>query len=513
MDTKKTVLLMILDGFGLRTADDHNAVKAAATPNFRRLSGRYPNTALSASGENVGLPEGQMGNSEVGHLNIGAGRIVHQELTRISKAIKDRSFFANKVILSALRKVKDSGSALHLIGLLSDGGVHSHQEHLYALVELAKREGLSRVYIHALLDGRDTPPQSGLGYIEQLEVKLKEIGVGEISTVCGRYYAMDRDNRWERVEKAYRALVMREGVESPSAAECVKESYTAHVTDEFVLPACISSSSDKGIAAKDGVICFNFRADRVREITRALVLPEFTAFVRPADRRVVNYVCLTEYDATFNLPTAFSPEELNDTLGEILARRGLRQLRIAETEKYAHVTFFFNGGVETPEINEDRVLIPSPKVATYDLQPEMSALKVTEEVLGLLDKDIYDVVIMNYANTDMVGHTGVFEAAVKAIETVDGCLGRVVDAVLAKDGVVCLTADHGNAEQMREDDGIKPHTAHTTNQVPFVLIGKDYQNVKLRSDGILADIAPTILEIMGITKPDSMTGASLIQKA
>jgi 2,3-bisphosphoglycerate-independent phosphoglycerate mutase len=459
----------------------------------------------------VGLPAGQMGNSEVGHLNIGAGRIVYQELTRIDKAVKDGDFFTNEILINALTAVKEKKSALHLVGLVSDGGVHSHIEHLFALLRLAKRLTVGKVYIHAVLDGRDTPPQSGLSFIEQLEDECQKIGCGEISTVCGRYYAMDRDNRWERVEKAYRLLVAREGGRADSAAAGVKASYAARVTDEFVLPFTVSASSDTGIAEEDGVIFFNFRADRARELTRALSLPDFTAFDRPKKTRPVNFVCLTEYDATFGLPAAFAPEDIKDTLGEVFARRGLRQLRTAETEKYAHVTFFFNGGVEPPNENEDRVLVPSPKVATYDLKPDMSAREVTDKTLELIEKDVYDVIVMNYANTDMVGHTGILTAAVTAAEAVDECIGRVVKAVLAADGAVCLTADHGNAELMCEEDTGAPHTAHTTNPVPFLLVGRRWQTARLRP-GKLADIAPTILDIMGLDKPQSMTGDSLIIK-
>ncbi|MDR2006385.1 MAG: 2,3-bisphosphoglycerate-independent phosphoglycerate mutase [Acidaminococcales bacterium] len=509
MDKKKPLLLVILDGFGLRDEREYNAVKLAATPCLDRLFAECPHTCLAASGADVGLPDGQMGNSEVGHLNIGSGRIVYQELTRISKAIKDGSFFKNQVLLSALRQVKEKESALHLIGLLSDGGVHSHIEHLFALLKLAKKEKVKKVYVHALLDGRDTPPQSGLGFVERLEAELKTLGVGETATVAGRYYAMDRDNRWERVEKAYRALALCEGGTAESASIGVKASYAAQLTDEFVLPFLIGGSSFGGIKADDGVIFYNFRADRAREITRALALPDFSAFPRPEGVLPGNYVCMTEYDATFPFPVAFSPENIKETLGEVLAGCGLRQLRLAETEKYAHVTFFFNGGVETPSKGEDRVLVPSPKVATYDLKPEMSAPLVTEKALELIGRDLYDVIIINYANSDMVGHTGVLEAAVRAVETVDKCVGALVGSVVAKGGVACITADHGNAEQMREADGIEPHTAHTTNKVPFILAGGGYKGVKLR-EGILADIAPTMLQIMGLAKPAQMTGESLI---
>lgn len=511
MGKKKPFLLIILDGFGLREEREYNAVKLAATPCLDRLWAEYPHTRLTASGTEVGLPDGQMGNSEVGHLNIGSGRIVYQELTRISKAIKDGVFFENKVLLSALRQVKEKKSALHLIGLLSDGGVHSHIEHLFALLKMAKKEGAAKVYVHALLDGRDTPPQSGLSFVERLESEIKTTGVGEIATVAGRYYAMDRDNRWERVERAYRTLALGEGERAKSAVSGVKASYAAGLTDEFVLPFCVAASSFGGMKAEDGVIFYNFRADRAREITHAIALANFTAFPRPDGLLPKNYVCMTEYDATFRLPVAFSPEEIKETLGEVIAARGLRQLRIAETEKYAHVTFFFNGGAETPNKGEDRALIPSPKVATYDLKPEMSAPAVTEKALEMIRREIYDIIIINYANSDMVGHTGVLDAAIKAVEAVDASVGAVVRAALDRGGVACVSADHGNAEQMREDDGIEPHTAHTTNKVPFILAGGEYKGAKLR-EGILADIAPTVLQIMGIDKPAQMSGSSLIVK-
>ncbi len=509
---EKPTLLMILDGFGLRDDNEYNAVNLALTPNIKRFTEKFPHCKLQASGYDVGLPDGQMGNSEVGHLNIGAGRIVYQDLTRIFKAIEDKSFFQNPVLVQAMQKVKEKNASLHLMGLVSDGGVHSHIEHLFALVKMAKEQGLDKVYIHAFLDGRDTPPQSGLDFIQQLEKELYRVGIGQIATLCGRYYAMDRDNRWERVQKAYQMIALGEAPCKKSAVQGIKESYDAGTTDEFVQPFCVGDFYNIGLKDEDGVIFFNFRSDRAREITRALTLKDFSSFDRGSYKPIKNFVCLTEYDATFTLPIAFSTENLDNTLGEVLSRQGLKQLRIAETEKYAHVTFFFNGGVEVPNPNEDRILIPSPKVATYDLQPHMSAYDVTTKLLTELDKEVYDVVIMNYANADMVGHTGILAAAIKAVEAVDECLGKIVDKVLEKQGTVCILADHGNAERMVEKDGKTPHTAHTNNKVPFILIGKDYEKSLLRDDGILADVAPTMLDILKIQKPKEMTGKSLILK-
>ncbi len=511
MQSKKPLLLMILDGWGLREEKSCNAVKEGNTPNMDRLSAAYPFTRLSASGEDVGLPDGQMGNSEVGHLNIGSGRIVYQDLTRISKAIKDKSFFANPVLLNCMQKVRERGASLHLMGLFSDGGVHSHLEHMFSLVELAKQQGVDRVYIHAFLDGRDVPPQSALGFVEQAEAQLKKIGLGEISTVSGRYYAMDRDNRWERVEKAYHNIVYRDQSVAPGAAPGIAASYAAGVNDEFVAPFCVSASTDKGLTQEDGVIFFNFRPDRARELTRALAVGDFHGFARVGDKVIDNYVCMTEYDETFNLPMAFSPERLDDTLGKVLAAHGLKQLRIAETEKYAHVTFFFNGGEEVSNENEDRVLIPSPKVATYDLKPEMSAFEVTDTLLELLDKDIYDVVIMNYANADMVGHSGIMAAAVGAVEAVDKCVGRVAETVLKKGGSLIITADHGNAEQMWDKEANVPYTAHTCNKVPCILVDDVRKDRRLREGGRLADLAPTMLALLKIEKPAAMTGSSLLE--
>lgn len=504
---KKLVMLMILDGYGYSANTEGNAIYAAKTPVMDKLLEKYPHTLINASGLDVGLPNGQMGNSEVGHTNIGAGRIVYQELTRITKAIGDGDFFENDAFLKAVDNCKKHGSALHIYGLLSDGGVHSHITHMFALLELAKRSGLTKVFVHGFMDGRDVSPTSGIEYVKQLEDKMKELGVGKIGTLSGRYYAMDRDNRWERVEKAYAALVYGEGVKENSAVEAIQKSYDAGVTDEFVVPTVISD--DAKISENDSVICFNFRPDRAREITRTLVDGDFEGFKRRNGFFPVHYVCMTQYDAKMpNVDVAFKPEELKNTFGEYISNKGLSQLRIAETEKYAHVTFFFNGGVEAPYENEDRALIPSPKVATYDLKPEMSAYEVTDEVLKRINSGKYDAIILNYANCDMVGHTGVFECAVKAVETVDECMGKVIDAVLAQGGTVCVTADHGNADQMLDPVTHDVFTAHTTNPVPFIVAGTDCE---LRSGGRLADIAPTMLELMKLDKPAEMTGESLIK--
>lgn len=498
---KKPVLLMILDGWGIAPADKTNAAAMAKTPNLDSYFANYPHTTLEASGKAVGLPAGQIGNSEVGHLNIGAGRIIYQSLTRIDKAIEDGDLYKNK----ELSRVMDETKALHLLGLLSDGGVHSHIEHLLALICMAKVKGLTDVYVHAFLDGRDVGPKTALEYIHELEEGMAQIGVGKIATVSGRYYAMDRDKRWERVERAYKALVLGEGGKAASAAAGVEASYAAGVTDEFVEPFTVDGVDGK-ITAGDGVIFFNFRPDRAREITRALHDEDFPYFARPEGARPVNYVCMTQYDATITAPVAFPPEEIKDTLGEVLAQHGLHQLRIAETEKYAHVTFFFNGGVEAPNTNEERILIPSPKVATYDLQPEMSAEEVTQALLTELDKDKFDAIILNFANPDMVGHTGVLSAAIAAMEKVDDCAGRIVRKVLSLGGSVCITADHGNLEKMAESDG-SPNTAHTTNPVPFILVSKEQHKLH---NGILADIAPTLLQLLDIKQPAAMTGKTLI---
>lgn len=509
--SKKFTALMILDGFGERAEAAGNAVLAAKTPNIDALKQQYPWTKIGASGMSVGLPDGQMGNSEVGHLNIGAGRIVYQELTRITKAISDGDFFQKEEFLGAIENAKQKGTALHLMGLLSDGGVHSHIEHLFALVELAKRQGLEKVYIHCFMDGRDVPPQSGKGYMEQLCKKLEEIGVGQVATVMGRYYAMDRDNRWERVQKAYEAMVLGQGEQNSCPVAAMQASYDAGVTDEFVLPTVIAKDGAPvaKIGADDSIIFFNFRPDRAREITRTLIDPAFDGFERAYFP--VYYVCMTQYDKTFpNVHVAYKPQVLSNTLGEYLAKSGKKQFRIAETEKYAHVTFFFNGGVEQPNEGEDRFLIPSPKVATYDLQPEMSAYEVAEKACEMIRSGNYDVMILNFANPDMVGHTGVMEAAVKACEAVDECVGKVVAAIREVGGEVIITADHGNSEMMIDPETKGPFTAHTTNLVPCILVSDARKDAKLKEGGILADLAPTILELMGLPKPEEMEGSSLI---
>ena len=509
---KQPLMLMILDGWGINPSSANNAVALARTPNLDGFLKEYPHVQIRTSGMAVGLPEGQMGNSEVGHLNLGAGRVVYQDLTRITKSIEDGDFYTNPVLLDCIAKVKDSGGRLHLAGLLSDGGVHSHNTHLYALVKLAKQQGLTDVFIHCLLDGRDTPPQSGAGYLEELEAELVKIGCGRVATVIGRFYAMDRDNRWDRVEKAYNALVLGQGECRSSSLEAIQGSYAAGVNDEFVLPAVIFTEGKPvgTINDGDGVICFNFRSDRAREITRSLTSQQFDGFSRQRVSRLASYVCMTEYDATFGLPIAFGQEELTNLLGGVLAEAGMKQLRIAETEKYAHVTFFFNGGVEKPFNNEDRALIPSPKeVATYDLKPEMSAFAVTEELIKRLEQDCYDVIILNFANCDMVGHTGILPAAIKAVEAVDTCVGQVVEKVRNLGGTVLITADHGNAEQMADETG-EPYTAHTCNPVWLVLVNDSCKDSTLKDGGKLADIAPTMLKLLGIPQPKEMTGESLL---
>ena len=510
--SKRPTVLMILDGFGLNEKHEANAVYEAKTPVIDGLMEKYPFVKGYASGMAVGLPDGQMGNSEVGHLNMGAGRIVYQELTRITKGIQDGDFFKNEELLKAVNNAKENGSALHLYGLLSDGGVHSHNTHLYALLELAKKEGLEKVYVHCFLDGRDTPPASGKEFVQELEDKMKEIGVGKIATVMGRYYAMDRDNRWDRVEKAYAALTKGEGIPADSAVAAVENSYADGKTDEFVVPAVVMENGvpTATIKDKDSIIFYNFRPDRAREITRAFCADEFDGFDR-GKRLDVTYICFTEYDVTIpNKEIAFKKVEIKNTFGEFLAAHHMTQARIAETEKYAHVTFFFNGGVEEPNEGEDRILVKSPKVATYDLQPEMSAYKVTEKLVEAITCGKYDVIIINYANPDMVGHTGVEAAAIKAIEAVDECVGKAVDALLSVDGQMIICADHGNAEQLIDYETGEPFTAHTTNPVPFILVNYD-ENYTLAEGGCLADLVPTLIEMMGMEKPADMTGKSLLR--
>ncbi len=502
---KKPLILMILDGFGI-AGDNGNAIKAADKPNLDKIFSSNPITQIGASGMDVGLPDGQMGNSEVGHTNIGAGRIVYQELTRITKTINEDKLKDNEAIVNAMDKALESGTALHLMGLLSDGGVHSHNTHLYGILELAKKKGLDKVYIHAFLDGRDVPPSSAADFVADCSAKCEEIGVGKIATVMGRYYAMDRDNRWERVEKAYAAMVYGEGVEADCPVCAVKNSYKENVTDEFVVPSVVKGGAT--IQPNDSVIFFNFRPDRAREITRTLVDPDFDGFERRNGFFPLNFVCMTQYDATMpNVEVAFKPQTLKNTIGEYVSSKGMAQLRIAETEKYAHVTFFFNGGVEKQYDGEDRILVKSPSVATYDLQPEMSAYEVTDKLVPAIKSGKYDMIILNFANCDMVGHTGIFEAAVKAVEAVDTCVGKVVDAILEMGGTALITADHGNADKMVDDDG-EPFTAHTTNPVPFCVVGYDCE---LRDGGRLADIAPTMLQIMGLEQPEEMDGTSLIK--
>ena len=507
---KKLTMLMILDGFGKNPNKEGNAIELANTPNIDELMRKNPTTTIYTSGLAVGLPEGQMGNSEVGHTNIGAGRIVYQELTKITKSIEDGDFFSNQELVAAIENCKKNNSKLHILGLLSDGGVHSHMRHLFAVLELAKRKGFEDVYVHCFLDGRDTPPASAEGYILKLEEKMKEKGVGKIASISGRFYAMDRDKRWQRVQKAYDAMVKGEGVKATSAEMAIEASYQKEVFDEFVEPTVIYNGENPvaTIENNDSVIFFNFRPDRAREITRTIVDKDFNEFeIKKMD---LYFVCFTQYDETMpNVHVAFKPTELKNTFGEYISKHGLKQLRIAETEKYAHVTFFFNGGNEKQYEGEDRILVPSPKVETYDMKPEMSAYEVTKNVVEQIENEKYDAIILNFANPDMVGHTGSLEAAIKAVEAIDECVGKIVKSTEKVNGVLLITADHGNAEQMIDYKTGEPHTAHTTNPVPLILVGMD--DVKLK-EGKLADLAPTMLDIMGLEKPEEMTGESLIER-
>ena len=509
----KLTMLMILDGFGDNANKDGNAIKLAKTPNIDELMKKYANTDIYTSGLNVGLPEGQMGNSEVGHTNIGAGRIVYQELTRITKSIEDGDFFTNSEFVSAIENCKKNNSKLHILGLLSDGGVHSHNRHLYGLLEMAKRRDFEDVYVHCFLDGRDTPPASAEGYLIELQDKMKEKEIGKIASISGRFYSMDRDKRWQRVQKSYEAMVNGNGLKAGSVIKAIEDSYQKEVFDEFVEPTVICNGDEPiaTIGKNDSVIFFNFRPDRAREITRALVDKNFNEFETKKDLDLY-FVCFTNYDETMpNVHIAFNKEQLKNTFGEYISEKGYTQLRIAETEKYAHVTFFFNGGEEKLFNGEDRILVPSPKVETYDQKPEMSAYEVTDKVIDAINKDKYDCIILNYANTDMVGHTGNLEAAIKAVEAVDECVGKVVNLVESKKGNLLITADHGNAEQMIDYKTGEPHTAHTTNPVPLILVTSN-EKLKLKSGGKLADLAPTMLDLMNLEKPEEMTGNSLLDK-
>ena len=509
--SKKPVVLMVLDGYGITDKTEGNAIYMANTPVMDKLMAECPYVRGNASGLAVGLPDGQMGNSEVGHMNIGAGRIIYQDLTSITKAIEDGDFFENEAMLEAIENCKKNNSDLHLWGLLSDGGVHSHNTHLYGILELCKKQGFDRVYVHPFLDGRDTPPASGKDYVAALVDKMQEIGVGKVASISGRYYAMDRDNNWDRVEKAYAAMVYGEGVKAADPVQAVADSYANDKTDEFVLPTVIEADGKPvaTVKANDSVIFFNFRPDRAREITRAFCDDDFQGFERKA-RPQVTFVCFTDYDDTIqNKQVAFHKVQLHNTFGEYLAAHNMTQARIAETEKYAHVTFFFNGGVEEPNKGEDRILVKSPKVATYDLQPEMSAPQVCEKLVDAIKSDKYDVIVINFANPDMVGHTGVQEAAIKAVETVDECVGKAVEALKEVDGQMFICADHGNAEQLIDYETGAPWTAHTTNPVPFILVNAD-PKYTLRENGCLADIVPTLIQLMGMEQPAEMTGKSLL---
>jgi len=512
----KPVLLVVLDGWGIRAQREANAIAIAGTPNMDLLARDYPHTALETSGLSVGLPEGQMGNSEVGHTNLGAGRIVYQDLVRINRAVEDGSFYKNDALLLAARRARESGGALHLLGLVSDGGVHSHVDHLHACLELARREGVARVYLHAFMDGRDTPPKSGIDYMRAVENRLKEKGYGRVATVCGRYYAMDRDKRWDRVHLAYDALVKGEGHKVSSGVGAMERAYGAGETDEFVKPSVVVDADGKPVGSirdGDAVLFFNFRSDRAREITRALADPSFKEFDRGTPLKLSAYVCMTRYDETFTYPIAFEPQDLSEIFPEIVARSGQRQLRTAETEKYAHVTFFFNGGREMVFQNEDRILVPSPRdVKTYDQKPEMSAREVADKLVASLLSGKYGFVLANFANPDMVGHTGVLDAAVKAVKVVDECIGRIWLACQKAGIAMLVTADHGNCEMMVDPVTGQPHTAHTLNPVPFILADPDFRGAKLRQKGILADVAPTALQVMGLPQPKEMKGLGLVQR-
>ena len=510
--SKKPVVLMVLDGYGLSDRTEGNAIAMANTPVMDKLMKEYPFVKGNASGLYVGLPDGQMGNSEVGHMNIGAGRIIYQDLTRITKAIEDGEFYKNEELLAAMENCKKNNSDLHLFGLLSDGGVHSHISHIYGLLEMAKKNGVSNVYVHAFLDGRDTPPASAKDFVARLEDKMAEIGVGKVASLAGRYYAMDRDNNWDRVKEAYLSLTTGEGKSADNAVKALEESYAADVTDEFVVPTVITENGKPLSVVKpdDSVIFFNFRPDRAREMTRAFCDDKFTGFER--EYIPTTFVCFKDYDESIpNKLVAFKKEEIKNTFGEFLANNGKKQLRLAETEKYAHVTFFFNGGVEEPNEGEDRILVKSPKVATYDLQPEMSAPEVCDKLCAAIRSEKYDVIVINFANPDMVGHTGILEAAIKAVETVDTCVGKAVDAIKEVNGQLFICADHGNAEQLVDYETGAPFTAHTTNPVPFILVNAD-PSYKLRENGCLADIIPTLIELMGMEQPAEMTGKSLLVK-
>ncbi|MCR8844913.1 2,3-bisphosphoglycerate-independent phosphoglycerate mutase [Paenibacillus sp. SC116] len=512
MSAPRPVALIIMDGFGLRGTEEGNAVAQAKKPNYDRYMSQYPNTTLVACGEAVGLPQGQMGNSEVGHLNIGAGRIVYQDLTRITKSIREGEFYDNQTLIGAVNYAKTNNKALHIYGLLSDGGVHSHIDHTFAMLDLCKKEGLTEVYVHAFLDGRDVAPDSAIGYLEQLQAKIQEVGIGKIATVQGRYYAMDRDKRWERLEKSYRAMVYADGPKYHDPIEAVKKSYEQSIFDEFVMPTVIVDEQDQPVGlvkSEDAVIFLNFRPDRAIQLSQVFTNSDFQGFDRGENHPTgLYFVCLTLFSETVGGFVAYKPKELDNTFGEVLVQHGKKQLRIAETEKYPHVTFFFSGGRDVELPGEKRVLINSPKVATYDLQPEMSAYEVAEAAVNEINSDQFDAIILNFANPDMVGHSGMLEPTIKAVEVTDECMGKVVEAVLAKGGVAIITADHGNADMVFDENG-RPHTAHTTNPVPFILTSND---VELREDGILADIAPTMLELLNLPKPVEMTGASLLKK-